>query len=461
MKFRRGLIIALLIAAGLGLALRGQWPSSERAEPRAPPSVESKLEPPTALAERPSVHKTAEAPPQPATEATMGSFQEGFCAAEGDETIRITRGLSNLLHAELTRRRATATDADSEETALLTARFDPDDVSAQREQLIAAQRVAERHPDSVVPQLAIALLGKALGLADVELAALRRARVALPNDPAIGLAIALATRASPNLDEAITGLNAYLAVEEAPGLARLRARLEVQRDIQRPFTQRSRRGITLLWPPDGLSESQADELITAVDAALEDAAHLLGSKRRAELTVIVYPGRSELLAVSCVPTWAGGLFDGVLRLIVSPEPFGVKRKTMLHETLHAQLTPFVSTAPKWFHEGVAQSFAQQAQEVSHQWAVMVQNKVWIPFDSLDGSFSIFSASDAQLAYAQSLAMVEYLRDECGSHALADAAAAFQTGASTQAALAKACGRGEVTGAQLISYLERRISRVAE
>jgi len=461
-RSRRGtLLFVVLLAVGLGIAFT-QWPSEKPVDAANPaPVAEPKLEAPSALPQPVRGQAAPSEPPPLATEPTLGSFQEGFCAPEGDETIRINRGLSNLLNTELSRRRASPATADSEETALLTTRFDPDDVPAQREQLAAAQRVADRRPDALVPQLIIALISKSLGLADVELAALRRARTATPNDPSIGLAIALATRSSPDLDEAITGLNAYLAVEDAPGLARLRARLEVQRDIQRPFRRRSRRGITLLWPPEALSETQADDLLSAVDLALEDAARLMGSKRRAELTVIVYPGRSELLAVSCVPTWAGGLFDGALRLIVSPEPFGVKKKTMLHETLHAQLTPFASMAPKWFHEGTAQSFAEQADEVSHQWALMVRNKVWIPFDSLDGSFSVFSATDAQLAYAQSLAMVDSLRDECGAHALADAAAAFQTGASTPLALAKACGRAEVTGGQLLSYLERRLNRSAE
>ena len=130
---------------------------------------------------------------------------------------------------------------------------------------------------------------------------------------------------------------------------------------------------------------------------------------------------------------------------------------MRHETLHARLTPNAPNAPKWFHEGVAQSFAQEANEVRGQWALMVRTHVWIPFESLDGTFGVLSANDAHLAYAQSLALVDFMRDTCGSSALSEAIKAFNAGASTSAALAKACGRDEATGAQLLEYLQRRLS----
>ncbi len=444
-------IIALLLAIAAGFALGER--AGEEADAAATPVVARVVE----RAPVPAAQNIAAPNIEPSPEATapqLGSFQEGFCAPEGDETIRITRALGTLIKAELLRRQEN--DSAPEETALMRQSFEPFEAATHQRLLREAQRYADAHPGSVMTQLVIAQLGKALALPEVEIAALRRARQALPRDAAIGLALALATRTTADLDEAIAGLGDYLAVENAPGLARMRARLEVQRDIQRPFSRRSKSGITLLWPPEAMTERQADGLLSTIDTALEDASRLLGTQRRTSLTVVVYPGRSELLAVSCVPTWAGGLFDGVLRLIASSDALGVKPRTVLHETLHAQLTPFAPNAPKWFHEGVAQSFAKESNEVTAQWSLMVRNRVWVPFDSLDGTFGIFAAADAHLAYAQSLAMVEYLRDVCGSHALADAAAALQAGANTQSAMAKACNRAEVPGGELLDYLERRL-----
>ena len=394
-------------------------------------------------------------------------FQEGFCSSEGEETMRTGKVIAKLLAVELDRRRRAPEPPSPDEadlTRLLSLVFEKaaDESEAQRAQLELAQRLAERLPSSVWPQLVLAMSAKRVGHSDAELVALRRARQVLPHDPAIGLAIALATRSAPDLGEAISGLNDYLAAEDSPGFARMRARLEVQRDLQHDFSRRSFRGITLLWPPEVLTFQQASSVLDAIDAVLSEAASLTDTVRRPTLTAVVYPGRSELLAVSCVPTWAGGLFDGVLRLVAANDAasegsgHGVRRKTLRHETLHAQLTPAVPNAPRWFHEGTAQSFAEEDFEARSQWRLMVRNHVWIPFESLDGSFGVLSGNDAALAYAQSLALVEYLRRRCGSRALGQAIEAFQAGASTNEALAAACHRSEVTGAELINHLAERL-----
>lgn len=439
------------MATGWGLR---HWPKT-RVQASVPQVQESEPEPPV---ERLFEADRADATVSPPTPEVAAHFQEGFCAPEGSETIKTTQVLTKLLGSELDRRRRVSLGVvDAEETWLIAQAFKPFDTSTQREQLRDALRIETRLPNSPWPKVVIALLGKALGLADVEQGALRRVQTLLPHDPAVGLAIALATRHLPDLDEAIAGLTDSLAVDRVPGFARLKARLEVQRDIQRTYRRFTHRGLTLLWAPGVITDVQALQLLEAVDAALEEAAQLTGTTRRETLTVVVYPSRSELLAVSCVPTWAGGLFDGVLRLVTAPQfDLGVSPQTLRHETLHAQLTPIAPSAPLWFHEGLAQSFAQQ--EPVSQWALMVRNHAWIPFESLDGTFAIFSASDASLAYAQSLAMIDCLTETCGSNALKSALAAFQNGANTAQALATACGRTEVTGARLLAYLAGRLER---
>jgi hypothetical protein len=129
-----------------------------------------------------------------------------------------------------------------------------------------------------------------------------------------------------------------------------------------------------------------------------------------------------------------------------------------HESLHAQLSPLAPQAPKWFHEGVAQSFAGEGQWVRPAWALLVRNRNWIPFASLDGSFQVFEkGSDANLAYAESLALVDYLRETAGEGAIAEALRAFREGADTPTALARASHRPEVTGADLLEYLARRLA----
>ncbi len=230
----------------------------------------------------------------------------------------------------------------------------------------------------------------------------------------------------------------------------------VQRDIQRDYLRQERGGLTLLWPREVLTARQADDLLASVDRNLDDAAALTGTRRRERLTVVVYPSRSELLAVSCVRAWTAALYDGTLRVVAQPTEAGVDLKVVRHETLHAQLSPLAPQAPRWFHEGLAQSFAQE-KEPRAAWAAMVRNRTWVPFRSLDASFQEFSSNDdAGLAYAQSYAMVELMRELGTDGAVSTALAAFRSGADTPAALARACGRSEVTGGDLLEFLRRRL-----
>ncbi len=455
----------LLMAASLGLWSSGAChddrgaaltvktaapePAPETSEPTAPAAS---LAQPSRPAEKPQT-------PYPATQAPA-PFQDGFCLGDEAEEIEITRTLKGLASAELQRRRRDPlADGATPGTALLQQLFTVpvSDVRGQAGLLRTAESLSKSEPSPMWPLLVAAVSARAMQQPQNEVRALRKLNQLRPHDPAVGLALALATRSDADVDEAIAGLGDFLSVEPSEGLARLKARLEVQRDIQRGFERRSQNGVTLLWPADSMSAAQALRLLDAVDQALHDAALLTGTARRESLAVMVYPGRSELLAVSCAASWAGGLFDGALRLVANgTEPLGVDAATVQHESMHAQLSPAVPTAPKWFHEGVAQSFANESAQSRAAWAAMVRNRVWVPFESLDGSFAIFGTSDAHLAYAQSLAMVEFMRDRCGAAALPAALDAFQHAATTPQALRTACRTG-VTGAELIGYLKQRLA----
>jgi hypothetical protein len=411
-------LFLLLLAAGLaGAALL--WSA------RAPEPVVNKYDPVVELPRAATVLPLplppppgrAADPPAPEPRPAERGFPSGFCPPHGsEERIVVARTLQRF-------------------------------VAEARSPL---ERAAAKEV-----QLAIAA-GPVRGLE-----ALRRARKLLPDEPSIGAALALATRDSPDLDEAIDGLAVYLAVEPAAPLSRLRARLEVQRDLQRDFRRLSRSGITVLWAPEALTDAKADDLARAIEQALGEAARFTDTERRPALTVVVYPGQSELMAVSCARAWAGGLYDGTLRLVAAPAfPGGINPVQLRHEVLHAQVVQAAPRAPLWFHEGLAQSFAGELGAAQRYWPLMVRNRSWIPFSSLHETFQVFEATDdAGLAYAESLGLVELLRESGGDRAIAEAVRAFQQGASTEAALARATGRREVTGNDLLDVIARRLNKL--
>lgn len=282
--------------------------------------------------------------------------------------------------------------------------------------------------------------------------ALRRAAQLVPREPTIALALGRRLASTPDLGGARDALAIYLAAR--PGdrdAARLAARLGTAIEIQDGYGRRDRRGVTVLASRD----VDAESLLALVDTSLDDASRLLGVPRRGSLTVVVYPSRSELLAVSCVPPWSIGLYDGTLRLVadVMTTP-DARWRLVRHESLHAALAVAAPRAPTWLHEGSAQYFAGELTPGHrHSYRLMARDRTYIPFASIEGSFLGFDASDdAGLAYHQSRAMIDALVERRGERVIADAVA-YLRGAEATSGLVEAIGGG-FRGDDLLAYLAR-------
>lgn len=411
--------------------------------------------------ERPARLPPAPAPVAEATaavEATLApdpGFGAGFCTKDGDEgPILIRHTLRGFLQD-------TANDpaVDAELRKLARAGLEVSSATAS-DVLRRAQAMQLERGDGAVVAAARAAAAHELERVELEREALRAAFAFSPEAPGIAWATADAFRHSPDIGLAVRALATYLRhAGDVPALARLKARLEVERDIEHGYRVVTRDGISLLHPPDALSAADAERLLSAVAADLDEASRLVGVRRRPSLTVVVSPGREEILAVTCVRSWAAALYDGTLRLVHDADaPGGFDRTVLRHETLHAALSPAAPKAPLWFDEGVAQAFAHEQAQVRHRWELMVRSRSYIPFASMDGTFQVFDAhEDAALAYAQSLAMVEFLVERGGADAVARATAMFRDGADTTAVLSAVTATRAVSGDDLLAFLARRLA----
>jgi tetratricopeptide (TPR) repeat protein len=292
------------------------------------------------------------------------------------------------------------------------------------EALRLARWATARAPKDAVAQGLLALAADAVAEPAAARNALRAAHASEPDEPLYALSLGQALANTGALDEAVGALDAYLqsAPKDVP-IAQLRARLDTRRELERDFAQLQLRAVTLRYPADKLDARAANALLQEIDATLQEAARLLGRPVSSELTVVVHGARSELLASTCVPTWTEGVFDGVLRLHMDAlSPPERRVRVVRHETLHAQLHAARVPAPQWFHEGLAQYFAHEFGPSTHKsFAMMVANRTYVPFASLEGSFLVIGPSqDARLAYHQSLAMVQLLIAEGGEAVIARA-----------------------------------------
>ncbi len=286
-------------------------------------------------------------------------------------------------------------------------------------------------------------------------AALARAYEAAPNDPAIALAFAHSVLHTLRADRARQALDTYLRAHPKDiASARLRARLGTQHEIEAEHRTVEEGGLALRYPADLLDEGKARALLASVGGALREAAALTDTEQRAQLLTIVYRDRSELLAVTCTPMWAAGVYDGTLRLVFDPSGDG---ETMRHEALHAQLGPLLPPQPLWFHEGLAQYFAASGRfRFGRGHRLMLENRTYIPFSSLEGSFFVFDGNaDASLAYEQSVAMIHVLVDTLGTSAIPRAVARLRSHPREPNLVAALATPGHIDEHTLLTWLQSK------
>ena len=118
---------------------------------------------------------------------------------------------------------------------------------------------------------------------------------------------------------------------------------------------------------------------------------------------------------SSSPLWSMGLAFNDRMLVKSPsfshQTLTAFRKTLIHETVHLAVTSY--DLPVWFNEGLAQ---YEAGQFSITQKTLLSRAAWsdrfIPFRDIEYLIQM-PAAKAKLAYAQSVAAVDYMIDYFG------------------------------------------------
>ncbi len=90
-------------------------------------------------------------------------------------------------------------------------------------------------------------------------------------------------------------------------------------------------------------------------------------------------------------------------------------RVLKHELTHSFLNSLAGgRCPTWLNEGLAQLMEPRSSSMyAQQLAQLFQQHKAIPLAALEHSFAGFSSVQAEVAYAESLSAVEYLRDRYG------------------------------------------------
>ncbi|MBI5362120.1 MAG: hypothetical protein HZA53_03005 [Planctomycetes bacterium] len=191
----------------------------------------------------------------------------------------------------------------------------------------------------------------------------------------------------------------------------------------------------LLW--------SAAQITTELEAAYQDLGERFArwpvENGRPRIRVVLYR-RAGFLDATGIGHWAGGLYDGTIRVPV--EELGREKReferVLRHETVHA----FVAEAggrgvPGWLNEGLAQwlerrDAAERERTVGAARRVL-KGKAFLPLTELEKSFaSLKDEEKIGRAYQQSLALVDHIERNFGERLLYELVAGCREGRAPSA-----------------------------
>jgi tetratricopeptide (TPR) repeat protein len=199
---------------------------------------------------------------------------------------------------------------------------------------------------------------------------------------------------------------------------------------------------TLHYQGDRTSSSLQSQILASLENHYQDIARQLGYEPSANIIVILYT-QKEFMDITEAPSWAGALNDGKLRIpigglnAINPEV----ERVLKHELTHSFVASLAAgRCPTWLNEGLAQIMEPRSSSgIAAELGPLFQQRKEIPFPVMEGSFTRFSNLQAEVAYAESLAAVEYLRDRYGMGEITRMIESIGSGESSEQALRNSTG----------------------
>jgi len=237
--------------------------------------------------------------------------------------------------------------------------------------------------------------------------------------------------------EAIRAWKRSLELRPDPAIERYLAKAQREATTEAAFSQHESSHFTLRYEGKQTSEQFRRELLAALDSDYDDLVRDLGVAPRNSIPVVLYTEQA-FFDVTQAPSWSGAVNDGKLRIPVS----GVSAMTsdlarvLKHELTHSFVSQITGgRCPTWLNEGVAQAMEpRRVASNGRLLAQMFKAQREIPYNALEGSFMRFNNLEATLAYAESLAAVEYISDTYGVSDIQRLLQRLGEGSSTEAAL---------------------------
>ena len=271
----------------------------------------------------------------------------------------------------------------------------------------------ERSPHNPILHYGAGRAAFALGRYDAATWALKRA---LEYDSSFVQAAALlgvVAYANSDLDLAIRSMEKAAAL--APTDPRIRRQLEEWRKesaVHGGLNERTTVRFRVLY--EGTKQQAIGDRVSSVlESAYWTIGKQLNSYPAEALTVILYTNR-QFQDITRAPAWAGGEYDGRIRLPVSGAlrtPTTLDR-VVRHELVHAMIAYVAPrNIPTWVNEGLA-SVLESSERTWVKKALAQTSEVFALEDLSDG-FDHLNGAEALVAYAESAVAAEILCERLG------------------------------------------------
>jgi len=209
------------------------------------------------------------------------------------------------------------------------------------------------------------------------------------------------------------------ALTTAPGHAQMLKKIEAWKKesaLHSRFGQRLSDHFTVLF--EGPAEAAlADRAVAILEAAYWRIGTALYTHPTDVITVVLYT-REQFRDVTRSPEWAGGAFDGRIRVPVQGALQNVREfeRVLAHEFTHALVRSIAPRGvPTWLNEGLAVLF--EGSSLARKQQQVREAPDLLPLERLEGSFGRLSSTEATLAYAQSAVAAHALIEHAGAPAV--------------------------------------------
>jgi tetratricopeptide (TPR) repeat protein len=264
----------------------------------------------------------------------------------------------------------------------------------------------------------------------------RSVRVA-PNSPDALAMLGFADFANDRTADAIRWWKKSLQLRPDATIAKWLAKAERESQAEAEFSQHESAHFNLHFEGKETSEGFRRDLLATLESEYDDLVRDLGYSPRNTIAVTLYT-QQAFFDVTSAPSWTGALNDGKLRIPIS----GVTSVTpqlarvLKHELTHSFVSQMsAGRCPTWLNEGIAQlEEGKSSGSFGHPMAQMFAAGNEIPYNVLEGSFMNLSSPTALVAYGESLAATEYIRESYGMSEISRILERLAQGSSTESAL---------------------------